>query len=63
MTAGDLWTTADIARRLSISVERARRLCARDGFPRPVQSEPHFDRWRAHDIEAWLLEGDTGPFR
>jgi len=57
MADDDLWTTAGIARRLAISAERARRLCARADFPSPVQSVPHFDLWRASDVEAWILEG------
>ncbi|WP_066065580.1 AlpA family transcriptional regulator [Frankia sp. EI5c] len=57
MAEGDLWTTADIARRLAISTERARRLCQRADFPRPVESAPFFDLWRASDVEAWLVEG------
>ncbi|WP_018502734.1 helix-turn-helix transcriptional regulator [Parafrankia discariae] len=59
MTADDLWSTADIARRLGISADRARRLCARDDFPEPARSVAYFDLWRAGDVEAWLLEGRT----
>ncbi|EFC86124.1 hypothetical protein FrEUN1fDRAFT_0735 [Parafrankia sp. EUN1f] len=53
----DLLTTAGIAHRLAISAERARRLCLRADFPRPVHSAPYFDLWRVSDIETWLLEG------
>ncbi|CAO5249671.1 helix-turn-helix transcriptional regulator [Frankia sp. AgKG'84/4] len=60
MAEDDLWTTADVASRLTISVERARRLCSRDDFPQPVESAPYFDRWRAGDVEAWLLDGRGG---
>ncbi|MCM3883856.1 DNA-binding protein [Frankia sp. R82] len=59
MEREDLWTTAGIARRLAIPVERARKLCRRTDFPRPARSAPYFDLWRAQDVEAWLLEGPT----
>jgi len=57
MANHDLWTAAGIAHRLAISIEQVGRLCARADFPRPVQSVPYFDLWRASDVEAWLLEG------
>lgn len=57
MTGDDLLTIADVARRLAISTQRARHLCARADFPRPVRSAPYFDVWRVGDVEAWLLEG------
>ncbi|WP_220386354.1 AlpA family transcriptional regulator [Frankia sp. ArI3] len=57
MAVDDLWTTADIAHRLSISAHRARGLCARDDFPPPIHSVGHFVLWRARDVEAWLTEG------
>ncbi|THJ69462.1 helix-turn-helix domain-containing protein [Candidatus Frankia alpina] len=57
MAVDDLWTTADIARRLSISAPRARGLCDRDDFPMPIHSVGHFVLWRARDVEAWLAQG------
>jgi len=57
MTDDDLWTTAGIAHRLAITAERARQVCAREDFPKAVQSVPYFDLWRASDVEAWLREG------
>ncbi|KLL10921.1 MULTISPECIES: AlpA family transcriptional regulator [Protofrankia] len=56
--AGELlWTTADIARRLGISVEHARRLSHREDFPAPTQHIRYFNLWRATDVESWLTEG------
>jgi predicted DNA-binding transcriptional regulator AlpA len=55
-----LWTNADIAQRLGISVERARELSRREDFPAPAQLARHFSLWRANDVEAWLVEGQQG---
>jgi hypothetical protein len=55
--AGELWTTAEIAQRLRISVERARQLSRREDFPAPVEHVRYFRLWRASDVEAWLVEG------
>ncbi|MCL9758921.1 DNA-binding protein [Frankia sp. AiPa1] len=57
--AAGLWTTADIAHRLTVSAQRARQLCARADFPRPAQSAPYFDLWRAGDVEVWLQAGQS----
>ncbi|WP_322778264.1 DNA-binding protein [Frankia sp. Cas4] len=54
MSEEQLWTTGDIAARLTITSERARQLTHRPDFPPPVQTVRHIRAWRMADIEAWI---------
>lgn len=52
----ELWTTADIARRLGISQERARQLANGDDFPAPSFRHGLRRFWTIDDVEAWIAE-------
>jgi hypothetical protein len=51
-----LWTTADIARRLGLSQERARQIANSGGFPPPRFRHGLARFWVVADIEAWIAE-------
>ena len=49
----ELITTADIARLLDVSPQRAHQLVRLERFPRPVGRVGSSTVWRASDIERW----------
>jgi hypothetical protein len=51
-----LWTTADIARRLGLSQERARQLANSESFPTPSFRHGPSRFWLEDDVEAWIRE-------
>lgn len=53
---GELITTADIARRLEVSAQRAHQLARQPRFPRAVGRVGNSDVWRASDIDRWQVE-------
>lgn len=53
---GELITTADIARLLEVSPQRAHQLAQVERFPRPVGRVGNSAVWRASDIERWRAQ-------
>jgi hypothetical protein len=59
MTSTDpvaLWTTADVARRLGLTQERARQLANSEGFPPPTFRHGRTRFWTIEVIERWIAE-------
>ena len=52
----ELITTADIARRLDVSPQRAHQLAQQPRFPRAVGRVGNSNVWRASDVERWRLQ-------
>ncbi|MEX5631199.1 helix-turn-helix transcriptional regulator [Parafrankia sp. FMc2] len=52
----ELWTTADIARRLALTQERARQLANSEGFPVPSFRHGRSRFWTISDVEVWIAE-------
>lgn len=48
--------TAEIARRLKVSRERAYQLTGRRDFPEPYQRLAMGQIWDREDVEAWIRE-------
>ncbi|TCJ36852.1 AlpA family transcriptional regulator [Parafrankia sp. BMG5.11] len=55
-----LWTTADIARRLGLTQERARQLANSESFPPPSFMHGRSRFWTIGDVEAWIKEHRPG---
>ncbi len=51
-----LWTTADIAKRLGVSQERARQIANTDHFPAPRFRHGLARFWTIDDVEQWITE-------
>ena len=52
----ELITTADIARLLQVSPQRAHQLARLERFPQPVGRVGNSTVWRASDIEGWRVQ-------
>ncbi|MEX5712756.1 DNA-binding protein [Parafrankia sp. FMc6] len=51
-----VWTTADIAKRLGVSAERARQLTHQPDFPPPAFTHGMARFWTIGDVEQWITK-------
>ncbi len=51
-----VWSTGDIAKRLGVGAEQARRIANRDDFPDPLFTHGTARFWGIADVEQWIRE-------